>query len=112
MKSDAKKSLLGMLGLCRRSGDLICGSDIVCTELSSARPPLLVIVAAEASAATVDKVTRKCFHYGVECIVAAVSTEELGHAIGKTGAVATVGMRDANFAKRIKELSEALNSTN
>jgi len=108
MKGDARKSLLGLIGLCRRSGNVICGSDLVCSELSAKNPPRLVIVASDASASTVDRMTRKCFHYGVECIVAQISTDELGHAIGKQGLIASVGIRDASFASRLRELCEAL----
>ena len=112
MTQDAKKALLGMLGLCRRSGNLICGSELVCAELSAKEPPLLVIVAADASNATVDKMTKKCFHDQVECSVVPLDTGELGHAIGKTGAIASVGVKDKNFAKRIGELANILKGTN
>ena len=109
MKADSKKSLLGMLGLCRRAGAMICGSDLVCAELSSKRPPYLVIVASGASEASRSKLTGKCFHYGIECLTLPFTTDELGHAIGKSGSIAAVAIVDERFSARIKELASALN---
>ena len=109
MKPDAKKALLGMIGLCRRSGNIICGSDIVCGELSAKHPPALVIVSSDASGSTIDRITKKCFHYGVKCEIVPINTEELGHTVGKLSSIATVGIRNAGFAARIEELINELN---
>lgn len=109
MKNDAKKSLLGMIGLCRRSGGVICGSDLVCTELGAKRPPALVIVSEQASSATVDRITRKCFHYGVKCLVLPIDTDELGRAVGKLSTIAAIAIKNDAFSKRIEELANELN---
>ena len=109
MATDAKKSLLGMIGLCRRAGGMICGSDLVCGELSSKRPPYLVLVSGSASDSTRSKISGKCFHYGIECITLPFTTDELAQAIGKSASIAAVGILDERFSARIKELASALN---
>lgn len=109
MKSDANKSLLGMIGLCRRAGGVICGSDLVCAELGTRRPPYLVLVSDRASSATVDRITKKCFHYDVKCLLLSIDTVELGHTVGKLSDIATIGIRNEAFAKRIEELINELN---
>ena len=94
---------LFMLGLCRRAGKLITGTDLVTKSLPS-KKAYLVIYTSDASKNTEKKVTDKCSYYGVECVKSSFSSLEISSAIGKNGAICTLGITDLNFASELKAL--------
>ena len=91
---------LSMLGLCRRAGAVIIGTDLVTKSLPSGKVKL-VIYAGNSSANTEKKITDKCKFYGVTCVKAQESTDEIAHAIGKLSSVSVVGITDENFSKEL-----------
>ncbi len=101
---------LFMLGLCRKAGKLIIGTDLVTKSLPS-KKAYLVIYTSDASKNTEKRVTDKCSYYGVECIKAPFSSLEVSDAIGKNGAVCTLGITDLNLASELKSLSKELSPT-
>ncbi len=94
---------LFMLGLCRRAGKLITGTDLVTKSLPS-KKTYLVIYTCDASANTEKKVTDKCRFYGVECLKTELDSCAVSSAIGKTGSICTLGIADVNFANELKSL--------
>ncbi len=96
---------LFMLGLCRKAGKLIIGTDLVTKSLPS-KKTYLVIYTCDASGNTEKKITDKCNFYGVECIKAPFSSLEISGAIGKSGAVCSLGITDLNFASELKSLCQ------
>lgn len=96
---------LFMLGLCRKAGKVIIGTDLVTKSLPS-KKAYLVIYASDASENTVKKVTDKCSFYGVECIKAPFSSSEISNAIGKSASVCTLGITDLNFSSELKSLCQ------
>ena len=96
---------LFMLGLCRKAGKLITGTDLVTKSLPS-KKTYLVIYACDASANTEKKITDKCKFYGVECLKAPFSSSEISSAIGKCGAVCALGISDLSFAGELKSLCQ------
>lgn len=95
---------LFMLGLCRRAGKLITGTDLVTKSLPS-KKTYLVIYTSDASANTEKKITDKCKFYGVECIKTPLSSSIVSDAIGKSGSVCSLGITDVNFASELKSLN-------
>ena len=95
---------LFMLGLCRKAGKLIIGTDLVTKSLPS-KKTYLVIYTSDASSNTEKKVTDKCKYYGTECIKAPFDSLEVSTAIGKDGAICTLGITDLNFASQLKALA-------
>ncbi|MBQ8696451.1 MAG: ribosomal L7Ae/L30e/S12e/Gadd45 family protein [Clostridia bacterium] len=93
---------VSMLGLCARARQLQSGTNLTCESVRGGRC-VLVCYASDASAGTKKKITNCCAYYGVQCAELAASTVELGHSIGKRGAVSAVAVQDANFAKAIQE---------
>ncbi len=93
------------LGLCRKAGALICGTDMICTAMRDAKGkgPLLVLEASDTSEGTHKKITDKCSFYGVRSVRLAESCEELARAVGKTGGLAAVAVTDENLAKLIEK---------
>ena len=96
--------LLSTLGLCARARKLVMGTPMVCEAMRDKRAPVVAVLeASDTSAGTHKKLTDKCAFYGVPHYRLAASTQQLGHAVGKTGAVAAVGVTDENLYKALAD---------
>lgn len=93
--------LLQMLGLAMRARKLVSGEDSVIQAVRS-RKARLVLLASDASANTVKKVTDKCRFYAVPCYTVS-DRYELGRAIGQEGRV-VLAIVEENFADHIQRL--------
>ena len=96
--------LLSMLGLAKRAGAIIIGTDLVTKTLPSGRVKL-VMYAEDASANTEKKITDKCRFYNTSCIKTGFSGDELAHATGKLSSVMVIGITDENFSKGLISLT-------
>lgn len=94
-----KNKILQLLGLARRSGNLVMGTDAVIDNMANLK---LIMLANDASNKTIDKITKKAYFYGVT-VIDVFTTIELSHAIGKTNQK-MVGISDEGFTKKINEL--------
>ena len=92
--------VLSMLGLSRRAGAVIIGTDLVTKALPSGKVKL-VIYSCDASANTEKKITDKCKFYKTECVKLSYDGGEIAHAIGKQSTVSVVGITDENFSREI-----------
>ena len=97
MNPDAGEKTLRALGLCRKAGKLIVGTDAVCAALAGGQKPCAVCAAADNSENTGKKLRDKCGFYGVKLIWLPVSGERLAHAIGKNARCAAVAVTDENL---------------
>ena len=95
--------VLSMLGLCRRAGAVIIGTDLVTKALPSGKVKL-VMYACDASANTEKKITDKCKFYKAKCVKVAFDGGEIAHAIGKQSTVSVVGVTDENFSRELELL--------
>ncbi|MBQ6893181.1 MAG: ribosomal L7Ae/L30e/S12e/Gadd45 family protein [Oscillospiraceae bacterium] len=100
--ADIKKAL-SMIGLSKKAGKLVSGVPIVCDALRDGKV-CLVVYASRAAENSVKRVTDKATTYKTAAFSIDVSPEELGHSIGKVGAVAAVGITDNGFAEAIKKI--------
>ena len=100
--ADIKKAL-SMIGLCKKAGRLVSGAPIVIDAIRDGKV-FLAVYAAKASANSVKRITDKAKSFEVTALALDVSPEELGHSIGKAGAVAAVGITDDGFAQAIKKI--------
>lgn len=100
--ADIKKAL-SMIGLCKKAGRLVFGVPMVVDAIREGKVELCVY-ASGAAENSVKRVTDKAKSYETAALAIDVSPEELGHAIGKVGAVAAVGITDSGFAKAIKKI--------
>ena len=100
--------LLRALGLCRKAGALVCGTPMICSALPDGNI-FAVYEANDTSEGTHKKLTDKCSYYGVRHEVLDVGGEALAAAVGKTGFLAAVAVKDKNLAGLCeKALSERL----
>ena len=96
--------VLSMLGLCRRAGAVIIGTDLVTKALPSGKVRLVMYVA-DASANTEKKITDKCKFYNTRCVKLSYDGMEIAHAIGKLSSVSVVGVTDENFSRELDLLT-------
>ena len=113
-----EEKLLSTLGLCARARKLVLGTPMVCEALrrDMGRNPILAVVeASDTSENTHRRLLSKCTYYRVPHYRIAADTLLLAHAVGKTGAVAAVGVVDENLlralAPYLPEASREANET-
>ena len=107
MSCDGIERIFGMIGLARRAGRAIIGTDLICRAMPRGEVALLV-VSRGASAGTKKKLTFKCEFYKIELIELDIETEQLGRLLGKTYTPAAVAITDSGIAEQIKKVHEAL----
>ena len=94
--------LLSTVGLCARARKLVMGTPMVCEAMREKRTRVLAVLeACDTSENTHRKLVSKCGFYGVPLYRLTADTARLGRAIGKTGAVAAVGVTDENLYKAL-----------
>ena len=94
--------LLSTLGLCARARKLVMGTPMVCEAMRDQKTPVIAVLeASDTSANTHKKLSDKCAFYGVSLYRLSADTERLGRAVGKTGAVAAVGVTDESLYKAL-----------
>lgn len=98
-----EEKLLSTIGLCARARKLVMGTPMVAEALrvKGKTPILVVLEAADTSANTHEKLLSKCTYYCTPLYRLPASTEQLGHAIGKSGLVAAVGVTDENLLRAL-----------
>ena len=93
------KQLLFSIGLARKAGKLISGTDFVCDGIRQ-KKIFLVVCAGNVSDNTKKKISDCCAYYHTMLYITEISKEMLGHAIGKSFA-ACVGITDNNLSELI-----------
>ena len=99
MKAEHLQKVLSSLGLCRKAGKGIAGTEQVCEALREENKLLLVFCPDDLSENTRKKLTDKCAFYGVRLCELPTGGDTLAHAVGNSGFCAAFGVTDANFAK-------------
>lgn len=105
-KTDA---LLGAIGLCRKAGKLIVGTDAVCLSLREKKKPCGVLAAADVSENTAKRLRDKCESYRVPLYRIEESGEALAAAIGKGAKTAAVAVTDGELWRLVLSRLEAPN---
>ncbi len=100
--------ILNYLGLSKRAGKLVQGTDAVLKNLRS-RKTNIIFVASDASVATREKVNKKGMFYNIP-VITNFSTLELSQALGENN-IKVIAINDIGFTKAImKELKEVTNN--
>lgn len=107
-----QSKLSGLLGICRKSGSLLLGTDAVLEAVRAGkRTPCLVLFMHDASANTKKRVNNCCAFYQIPCRELSISGGEFGRLMGKTGVLMTVGVTNEGFATAILKLYETENNS-
>ena len=108
MKPDALQKALSAIGLCKKAGGAIFGTEMVCDALRENKRVCLVIVPSDNSENTRKKISDKCAFYRVDLKELPASGETLAHAAGKSGHCAALGVTDHNFAQLLSKTMQDL----
>lgn len=95
-------NLLSVIGLCSRARQLTVGSSMVCDAVADGSA-LLVIEASDASQNTHKRLCDKCSYYKVRLVQIKETCETLARAIGKSGAVAAVAVKEKNLLSAVEK---------
>ncbi len=98
MRAEQTQKVLSALGLCRKAGKGVAGTETVCEALRKQKTLLQVYCPCDLSENTRKKLTDKCAFYGVPLTELPVEGALLAHAVGKSGFCAAYGVTDENFA--------------
>ena len=93
------KQLLFSIGLARKAGKIVSGTDFVCDAIRN-KKIFLVVCSESVSDNTRKKISDCCAYYHTELHFADVSKETLGKAIGKSF-TDSVGVADKNLSELI-----------
>ncbi len=96
-----EKNTAGVVGLARRAGALVHGTNNVLEAVRS-KKALLVLIASDVSDNTKKNITDKAAFYSVKTEMLDITVEELGRIIGK-GGTAAVALTDDNFVKAYRK---------
>ena len=91
----------GMLGLCRRAGKTVLGTEMICKQMREKKKPVLVLIASDVSENTRSKLISKSIFYSIPYIQISVGGEDLADRLGKTGFLAAAAITDQRFADEI-----------
>jgi Ribosomal protein HS6-type (S12/L30/L7a) len=95
--------LLSMFGLARKAGKVIAGTEQVTNSIRKGIP-CTVYLSTEASDNTKKRVRNCCGHYNMELYELDINTVDIGHMIGKKGAISAIGITDMSFTAAIKNI--------
>jgi len=93
------KQILFSIGLAKKAGKVISGTDSVCDEIRKHKI-LLVLCACDVSENTKKKISDCCKYYQIKLHFCGIPKETLGKAIGKTFS-ACIGITDKNLSELI-----------
>ena len=95
-ESNTMKQLLFSIGLARKAGKIVVGTDFVRDEIRKNKI-MTVLFASDISDNTRKKITDCCAYYHTAVYPCGLTKDELGHAIGKPFA-ACIGITDENLS--------------
>ena len=106
MKPEALQKALSVLGLCRKAGKCVLGTEIVCDALRTSKDLCLVVCPEDNSENTQKKLRDKCGFYKIELLELPTGGETLAHALGRTGHCAAVGVTDRGLSELLRKTVE------
>ncbi len=99
------EKIFNYLGLARRAGKLVFGTDAVLKNLGK-QQTYAIFVASDSSDATIDKVEKKGYFYKIP-VIKKYSTTELSKALGQPNPK-VVGLNDKGFYEAIRRELERI----
>jgi len=97
------EQFFGILGLAKRAGKTVHGTDMICEKMRAKKKPVLVLVSHTASDGTRERLRKKCGFYGVPLREIAATTERLGQLLAGGGLCAAVALTDSALADRLMQ---------
>lgn len=104
--SSPQKKLGGMLGLARKAGKIIYGTDRI-TEYIRNKPVPIVLLASDISDNTRKRIENCCKYYKTQFSNLNMTMDTLAHFIGQKSVVSAVSVTDKGFAAAILEIIDS-----
>lgn len=101
MRMNDPAAVLRAIGLCRKAGRVVIGTDAVCEALRGREKPFGVFAANDVSENTEKRLRDKCATYGVPLRVLPAGGDALAHALGKSAVTAAVAVTDENLCRLV-----------
>ncbi len=101
------KKFAGLLGIAQKAGKVTAGTALVTDAIRAGSPkscPHTVFLASDASQNTQKRIENCCKYYEIPLHRTTLTTAEIGEAIGKSGAISAVGIKDAGLADALTNL--------
>lgn len=98
-----KKSLLAMIGLAKKAGAVIPGTEQVILNVRK-NIPLIVLLSSDASLNTKKKIADCCGSHKTEMFEVNIDTMEMAHMIGNKNLISAVGITDRGFTEAINNI--------
>jgi ribosomal protein L7Ae-like RNA K-turn-binding protein len=101
------KKFSGLLGIAQKAGKVTAGTSLVTDAIrqgSQRNCPYAVFLASDASQNTQKRVENCCKYYEIPLYRTSLTTDSMGEAIGKSGAISVVGIKDAGLADALVNL--------
>ncbi len=104
--SSPQKKLGSMLGLARKAGKIIYGTDRI-TEYIRNKPVPIVLLASDISDNTRKRIENCCKYYKTQFSNLNMTMDTLAHFIGQKSVVSAVSVTDKGFAAAILEIIDS-----
>lgn len=99
--------LCGMLGIAKKAGALITGTDMSLEAARSGKTDALLL-ASDAAPNTADRAARGCRACGTSLYLLPIDKERLGECIGRHSAVGAAALTDPNFGRVIYAMCKGI----
>jgi ribosomal protein L7Ae-like RNA K-turn-binding protein len=102
-----KKKFAGLLGIAKKAGRVIAGTNLVTDAVRSGSPskcPYGVFLASDDSDNTRKRITNCCTYYEVPLYEIPLTIAEVSDAIGKSGSTSAVGITDPGLCDALVKL--------
>ena len=99
-----ENKILSTLGICRKAGKTVTGTDNVCIRMREKKDIFLILAADGLSDNTKKKISDKAAFYNVKVMYTQFDMITLGIAVGKNNGCACVGITDKGLADSIEKI--------
>jgi ribosomal protein L7Ae-like RNA K-turn-binding protein len=102
-----KKKFAGLLGIAKKAGRVIAGTNLVTDAVRSGSPskcPYGVFLASDVTDNTRKRITNCCTYYEVPLYEIPLTIAEVGDAIGKSCSTSAVGITDPGLCDALVKL--------
>lgn len=106
MDSLNTSKILSLVGLARRAGKTVIGTDLVITAVKAGKASI-VLIASDVSERTEKQLCDKCFSHNVKLVSLSATREAMAKAAGKSSPISAVAVTDRNFTAGIVKLLQA-----
>lgn len=99
-----ESKIISLLGIAKKAGKTVSGTDMTVESIRNKKSSVrLILLAADASANTVKRITNTSEYYGIPVIRMGCGKSELARVTGSTSEISVIGITDDGFAKAMQK---------